>query len=337
MSAPERVATKSPIAPALSRTEANTLISAAGMAPSVLNTQPWAFDVHDSTIDVYADPSRGLYWSVDPRGRQLVISCGAALLNLRVAAAHLGRPAAVQLRPSPADPLLLASVTLGRRGERDRTNPADALLFAAIRHRHTHRGPFAPRTVPGAVLFELAECVHHEHANIAPISRSQRRWLFDLVAFADIALGQSPGYEPDLLKWTAGSTSREDGIPVSAFGSLSPSGLPPMRDFGALHGMTGRQERFAPDPWIAILATPRDDTEAWLQAGQALERLLLTARLRGLAASFLNQPLDEPEIRHDLVSPALGGYPQMILRLGYAAGDVATPRRRIDDVWLAHR
>src|SRR6185312_4011321 len=130
MSAARRVTSESPIAPALSRTEANTLVSAAGMAPSVLNTQPWAFDVHDSTIDVYADPSRGLYWSVDPRGRQLVISCGAALLNLRVAAAHLGRPAAVQLRPLPADPLLLASVTLGRRGERDRTNPADALLFA---------------------------------------------------------------------------------------------------------------------------------------------------------------------------------------------------------------
>ena len=314
--------------PALSRTEQSILLGAAGMAPSVFNTQPWQFVVDGPAIEVYADSERALYWSVDPFGRQAVISCAAALFNLRIAGAHLGRDVDVVMNPTSTSGLL-ATVVFGPRG---RGNRADATLYPAIRRRHTHRGPFAPRRVPGSVLFELTECVHAEHANVVSVSRVQRRWLFDLVVFADIILSESPGYELDLLKWTAGSTSRSDGIPVGAFGTMAIDDSPPMRDFGAASGTAQRRERYSPDPWVAVLGTDTDDIAAWLHAGQALQRLLLTAQLRGLAASFLNQPLDNPEIRRDMVSAGLGGFPQMILRIGYAAGDVATPRRPIDEL-----
>jgi hypothetical protein len=296
------------------------------MAPSVFNTQPWRIEVVGSTIELAADPDRTLYWSVDPYGRQAVVSCGAALFNMRVAAAHLGRE--VQVDTLPDDTGLLARLVIGPRCRGD---AADAKLHAAIRHRHTHRGPFAPRQVPGAVRFELVECARAEQATLVSIGGAQRRWLFDLVAFAEIILGQSPGYQADLFKWTGGGASRVDGIPVGAFGALSHIGAPPMRDFGSAHGIAQRHEPFSPDPLVAILSTRADDTAAWLRAGQALQRVLLTARQRGLAASFLNQPLDDPAIRRDMVSAGLGGFPQMILRLGYADGDVATPRRPIYD------
>lgn len=314
--------------PALSRTELNVLLGAASMAPSVFNTQPWQFAVSGPVIELYKDSDRALWWSVDPFGRQAVISCAAALFNLRVAAAHLGRDVDVMVNPT-ASAGLLATVALGARGRGSRM---DADLFPAIRRRHTHRGPFAPRRIPGSVLYELTECVHAEHANVVPVGRVHRRWLFDLVAFADVILGESPGYEHDLMQWTAGSTSRTDGIPVGAFGTMASNDSPPMRDFGAASGISPRRERFYPDPWIAVIGTDTDDTVAWLHAGQALQRMLLTAQLRGLSASFLNQALDNPEIRRDMVSAGLGGFPQMILRMGYAAGGVATPRRPIKEL-----
>jgi hypothetical protein len=320
--------------PSLNRSEIQTLIGAAGMAPSVLNTQPWAFEIQGAEIDLYADADRALFWSVDPEGRQLVISCGAALFNLRVAAAHIGRDAQVRLRPDHDDPSLLARVSFGQRG---RGHTPDAELFGAIRRRHTHRRPFEPRAVPGSVLGELTESVRVEHATIVPIGRSQRRWLFDLIAFSEALLSESPGYGTDLAKWTAGSTYRPDGVPVGSFGTLSTTGAPPMRDFGSGHVFSQQREHYGADPWIAVISTPTDDKIAWLHAGQALERLLLTACVRGLAASFLNQPLDNPTIRRDLTSPALGGYPQMILRLGYASGGIATPRRPTDDLIREHR
>ncbi len=311
--------------PPITRTESQVLLGAAGLAPSVMNTQPWVFEISGSAIEVSEDENRVLRSSIDPLGRQMVISCGAAIFNLRVAAAYLGREVDVRLNPGPSGPL--ATVMLGQRGK---ANPYDAALFPAVRRRHTHRRPFVPRAVPGSVLFELAQCVHVENAAVVPVNRAQRGWLFDLIALAEGILGQTPAYEADLYKWTTRAPSRGDGIPMRAFGTLSSTGAPPMRDFGAARGIAPQVERYAPDPWTAILVTASDDRVAWLHAGQALQRLLLTASSRGLGVSFLNQPLDYPEIRRDLVTSA--GYPQMILRMGYSAAETATPRRAVDDL-----
>lgn len=333
MTVEDRRAARHIDAAGLSLAETKTVLGAACHAPSVFNTQPWGFEVHGATIDVHADADRGLFSSVDPSGRQLVISCGAALFNLRVAAAHLGRAVEVQLQPDDTDPLLLASVTLGQRGCAD---ARDAGLFPAITRRHTHRRPFAPREVSGAVLYELIEAARKEGCGITALDQSQRTWLFDAVVVADALLAERAGYRADLLRWAAGSTARKDGIPIRAFGSLSSTGLPPMRDFGLAHAWTPQQEHYRRDPWVAVLATRTDDVAAWLRAGQGLQRLLLTACQRGLAASFLNQPLDDPRVRRTLTSAAFGGYPQMILRLGYSAGDVATPRRPVEEVLFDH-
>ena len=126
--------------PALSRTERNVLLSSAA-SPDRINTQPWQFVVNGPNIEVYADSERALYWSVDPFGRQAVISCAAALLNLRVAGAHLGRDVDVVINPT-ATQGLLATVVLGPRG---RGNHAEAALYPAI-------GPAAhpPRPVRAA-------------------------------------------------------------------------------------------------------------------------------------------------------------------------------------------
>jgi len=316
----------------LTLTEVRALVAAAGMAPSVFNTQPWSFRLRGATIELHADLARMLRGSIDPDGRQLVVSCGAALLNLRVAAAHLGRPVQVDLVPQPEHETLLARVDFGEPGHLQ--NP-DAQLYPAVRRRHTYRRPFAPRQIPGSVLGELAEAVHSEHANLVPVGSTERRWLYDLVALSELLLEDSPRYGDDLARWTAGSTARDDGLPVETFGSLPANGEPPMRDFGFSHWLTPPHEHYGRDPWLAIITTPSDDKRAWLQAGQAVERLLLVACARGLAASFLNQPLDDASVRRDLASRTLGGYPQMILRLGYGRASMGAPRRLVDDLLIA--
>src|SRR6266487_797924 len=65
------------------------LLSYAVLAPSEYNTQPWLFNVTNRTAQLYADRSRRLP-RLDPDDRELVISCGAALLNLRLAPTHFG-------------------------------------------------------------------------------------------------------------------------------------------------------------------------------------------------------------------------------------------------------
>jgi hypothetical protein len=88
-------------------------VEQAVLAPSSHNTQPWQFRLDGDTVELYADRHRVLH-VIDPQDRELVISCGAALLNIELAIAHLGRAHDVEVFPEPGDPDLLARVTLGR-------------------------------------------------------------------------------------------------------------------------------------------------------------------------------------------------------------------------------
>ena len=65
------------------------------LAPSSHNSQPWHFVLQDDSVLVCADRTRALP-VVDPFDRELVISCGAALFNLRVALNHFDCGCAVR-------------------------------------------------------------------------------------------------------------------------------------------------------------------------------------------------------------------------------------------------
>lgn len=85
---------------------------------------------------------------------------------------------------------------------------------------------------------------------------------------------------------------------------------------------------------LAVLGTGQDAPVAWLQAGQALEHVVLTAYQHGLQASYLNQPIQVASLRprlQGLVSRT--GFPQILLRLGFPTEEIpATPRRGLDQV-----
>ena len=128
------------------------LIAAAVAAPSVHNTQPWLFRIDDDIIHLYADASRQLQ-AQDPDGRALLMSCGAALLNLRLAAEHYGHtePGRRSSRTTTTRSTLPPSTCTVRSSP---TGMVDE-LFAAIPHRHTNRLPYEDRPVPPAVLDAL--------------------------------------------------------------------------------------------------------------------------------------------------------------------------------------
>ena len=144
----------------LSRRLVEELLTAATAAPSMHNTQPWRFKVCGDAIEVHADPERALPVA-DPTGRAMHIACGAALLNLRLAAAVAGREPVVELLPEQDQPPLLARVRLARPHQ---AQQAECELHAAITLRHTNRGPFSRRPVPPAVLAELADAAQVEGA-----------------------------------------------------------------------------------------------------------------------------------------------------------------------------
>ncbi|GAA2852722.1 nitroreductase [Streptosporangium fragile] len=293
------------------------LLTAAGQAPSVHNTQPWRFRVVGrEAIELLADRDRWLRVS-DPRGRSLRVSCGAALFNLRLAVRVAGWEPLTRLLPSPQErPDLLATVRVPRAS---RPSRAERDLYSFIGVRRTNRYPYEDRSVPGEVLDDLRTAASAEGAALFTTDPAD---LLDYVAIAEERLAADRGYRAELAAWTM-PKARHDGVPGYVQGPRGAKDPSPTRDFGR-HEHTAR---FEPHPQLAVLATPGDGPRDWLRAGQALQRVLLTATMHGVSASFLNQPLDLRDIlrRTDPRHPL--GHPQMIIRFGYGPSVPRAPRR----------
>ncbi len=308
------------------------LIAAAVAAPSVHNTQPWLFRIDRDRVHVLADPSRQLT-AQDPEGRALLMSCGAALLNLRLAAEHYAHTGTVTMFPSDNDQWHIATVDLhGKVHPRAMVDE----LFAAIPNRHTNRMPYEDRPVPPAVIDALTEAARQENADLYAVNEpSERRRLVDLIHDADAS--QDPQVMAESQKWTGVEDSRPDGVPTGSLGPIPKDPGTPHRDLAPGRLISGRGFAvFEHDPTLAVLTTNQDDRAAWVTAGQALQRVLLAATVEGLVATFANQPLEAPQLRWLVRDPDQPiGYPQMLFRLGYAPAAPSTPRRPIEDVILS--
>jgi len=311
----------------LRRSVLTECVRTATAAPSVHNSQPWFFRVGESEVDVYADPARRLR-VLDPLGRELLMSVGAAVFTLRLAIRQAGYRSDVRLFPEPDQPDLVARVTPTHPAK---ITPAVEALAAAIAYRHTNRFPFSQARVPVEVIEHLRDAARWEGAVLAVANEVGRDAVLGLARSADRWLRWQPGYRTELARWT-GSATRHDGVPPWAAGPADELGTVPIRDFAELSGRPRRGEKFEPYPTIVVLATAGDRQPDWVGAGQALQRVLLAATWKGLAATPISQPVEVPAVRRRLLEPGAGLSVQMVLRIGYGKTSGATPRRRLGEV-----
>ncbi|MGH9248508.1 MAG: Acg family FMN-binding oxidoreductase, partial [Acidimicrobiales bacterium] len=290
------------------------------LAPSSHNSQPWLFRVDGKAVEVYADRSRRLP-VVDPDDRELVMSCGAALYNLRLALSHVGEGVDVSILPNGTDGDLLARVELSGRPVPPNAPTED--LFTAITNRHTCRRAFDQTPVEQKIVQDLRNAAFAEGAWLFDVPDEQRNTVTWLVTDADFIQMSEPAFRRELAHWMRTSHPvRDDGMPGYALGlSELQSVVGPLmvRTFDIGTSQAAKDEELS--RWSALLAvivTSSDDTPDWVAAGQALQRVLLTATAAGLQTSFLNQPIEISSMRVQLGRElGLPGHPQLLLRFGY--------------------
>lgn len=324
----------------LDATGAAELVHAATAAPSMHNAQPWRFRCHlgHRTVEVRADPERAMPVS-DPDRRALHVGCGAALCNLRAAAAAAGWRSETTLLPDPDEPLLLAAVRLTDAGPDEGPDEGPDAALAALEpqivRRHSSRWPFADKPVPPGELAELVEAARAEGAALVFPDAWHAAALLDLVQDAEVRDAEEPDRAEELARWTHPRPGTADeGVPGYAFGPRRRGSTTPVRDFA---GRTEMPERgsapFETAPNIALLGTAHDTPADWLRAGQALERVLLAATRAGLVASLTSQALEWADLRALARDPLADvGQVQMVLRIGYGPRGPTTPRRPVAEV-----
>jgi hypothetical protein len=214
--------------------------------------------------------------------------------------------------------------------------PAGRALAEAIRRRHTNRRPFAERSVPTAVLEELAAVAAVQGARTVVADAALRQGVLSLTRTAERRQREDPGYLPELRRWTtSGAPGRRDGVPRQALGPRATDAALPLRDFAIGHGMPTIDVDFEPDPTIALLLSPGDRLVDWLATGMALQAVWLTATVRGLAVTPLSQLTEVPPLRRLLADDA-GHVVQTILRVGYPLYPAGpTPRRDLAEVFVS--
>lgn len=304
-------------------------VHAATAAPSLHNSQPWRFLIDGPAVEVYADPRRRL-GVVDPAGREQMISLGAAVYTLRLAMRQAGYRCEQTLFPRPDQPDLVARIVAGRPAP---VYPSTEALAAAIPHRHTNRWPFAHTPVPPALLRLLVDAARREGAVLTVAGTVGRERIMTMALEAGRRLHDRPGYRQELDRWTVHSR-RHDGVPLWAIGPWDALEAVPVRDFGDLSTLTRPVEKFEPYPTILVLSTDGDRRPDWLRAGQALQRVLLTATWQNLATTPISQPVEVQAVRRMLTDPATGLDAQMVIRVGYGKMAGRSPRRPVADVLL---
>jgi hypothetical protein len=295
------------------------LIQYAILSPSVRNSQPWKFSVEKDSIHLSLDRSHAKR-ATDPDVRELIISCGAALKHLCIAARKFGYDVIVNRFPKgPGE--LLAIVQLD--GQRPPTE-MDTIMFYAIHKWLSVPKPLRDnKRVPHELLNELSTIGNTAptwlHLARTSASRDTLAGLFakgDVLQNKDEVVKEPPASKRrtedrrNVLKMDVGKEAGHLMNYVMHFFQRDPGEDTVIR--------RKKEALVKSEPVMAVLGTVGNSPEAWLTAGERLAELLLRSMAVGIRATLISQPEDRPEIRDKLMKQLdIIGHPQVFLRLGF--------------------
>lgn len=309
-------------------------VALACRAPSLHNSQPWRWVGNEHGVQLFLDADRAPKYT-DPTGRELVISCGAALDHFRVAMAAAGWMTDVERLPNPNNLDHLASAGFAPM---DFVADGHRRRAEAILRRRTDRLPLMEPPGWEAFLHQVIREKNSGIVSVHVVADESRPRLAEASQLAQSSrLYESP-YHAELVGWTS-DVAVADGIPAGALLSAAESDRVDIRrDFPTVDHSERRGELAGDFAKVLVVATYDVTRDSVLRCGEMLSSVLLDATMAGLATCTLSHLTEVPASR-DIVATLTGGrtIPQVLIRVGSApsSGDVGppTPRLPTEDVF----
>lgn len=274
--------------------EVRAACSLAECAPSLLGGPPWRWYHDGGSLELWLDTSLALP-ETDPAGRELVISCGAALHHAALSLRAHGRRIEVDRLPAEDNSALLGRIRL--LGARDPV-PADRALARAARRRHLEQRRCASVPVAPGLLIDVESL--SDAADVSVVTDDQRPVLAR--AFTTMVREASGSHRAESAgcDHTAEESAPRNGRQRAEFAE------------------TGSEDSAGT---LLLISTDTDEREAHLRAGEALGAVLCWAELAGMAAWPLGEAFEVPRARAEVRREVLGNtaHPQVAVRVGWPA------------------
>lgn len=319
------------------------IVLCTNLAPSPHNTQPWNFKIGKNYVEVVTNFSRNI-GVTDPEYRQIYQGIGCAIENLNVAARYLGyRPeiSLAQTRQAPTDFRIRVNLR--------RSNSANELAtdkeLQAIFDRQTNRSQYDMATpVPDGLQRQIANTAY-DGVNIRLLDLGQKETV-DLVSFLRLStrnLVQNPEFFRDSSKWWRYDRQeleeKKDGISIhtSEAPFIVKEGFDRFVDedlwregFGPTGEINEIDKLVNSTPIWGIIWTDQKNPQSWINAGQTLERVYLTATQNDHCIHPVNYIVEDQKYAEMLkIKMNIENQASLttVFRLGSAAPVEKSPRR----------
>ncbi|MFN3556666.1 MAG: Acg family FMN-binding oxidoreductase [Bacteroidales bacterium] len=312
------------------------IVRSAVKAPSGHNTQPWLFANEKDGIIIKPDFSRSLPIA-DPGNRELYISLGCAAETAIIAARFYGYNAELHLdliENQGSIRIVLSKID----------HPEQPELFSFINVRQTTRNLYSGRWVSDEDMENLTQIVPEQGVDMVfYMGQEGIESLQPYIILANAIQMNNPDFMNELIQWMRFSEreamQKGDGLYTSC------SGIPSLgRRIGSFvirNFVTAKSEekrlltQMSNTPSLALFTSQNNTLTDWVKTGMVFQRVALVATRLGLCHSCLNLPCQIPKVRDKMMTDLdLDGFPQLIIRMGYAQKMHYSFRRRINDVIL---
>lgn len=324
-----------PVNDSLASNEAKLLelVRLACLAANSHNTQPWKFRLAANSLTIIPDFSRRTP-IVDPDDHHLFASLGCAVENIVQAAPLLGLAPSVELPADLHDGIIvqLESTAIG-------PNP----LARTIHLRQCTRADFDGKPIANSYLNALQAAATGGKTDVTLLtSREDISHFGKLITDATMAQMQDSAFAAELKNWIRFSYGQaldtRDGLFSLCSGNPALPGPVGRMLFGLVATAASESQRYEKQmeatSGLAIFSSAEDNPQHWFEAGRSYQRFALEATRLGLKHSFVNQPVEVPAFRPELLKAAgrAEGRVDFVVRFGYGPEMPRSLRRTIEAV-----
>jgi hypothetical protein len=301
----------------------NRILRYASLAPSGHNSQPWYVRIEEANSwIIQADPYRRLP-AVDPQNRELLLSIGAFVENLSIAAASMGRHAHIQVITQSRRACDILRVKLYE------DKPVDYPLWRLTKRRTVKHGHLDKaistsdfnalnRQTEGNLFYfpkgsKHANCIQAAAVENFRLQTQRDDAQKELVRWLRLC-------DEAVMKYRDGLST--EGMEITGFKGwlvrhfihpedfLKPSYREQSVDMIVELAQQG-------GGWM-VLTSPKETVSDLIEAGRRFERMALLARELGIGIHPMTQLLEEKEGLSQLGLHHISNfYPQFVLRVGY--------------------